>query len=282
MAHVVAVSAPRSGHHILEYMLRAVLGNRFGYCEFYTTPDCCGSIPCTKASNLEIGKTGLFMQKSHDFQLNDPADVKDAKRLIQYRSPVMRTLSNYELFLKHKQIPRDRYSLLMCLCQDGAYFRAFYRKWLNKPASDTLHIMQYEDILADPYTSVEKFLDFCQVEFDRGSFRNKIEKVLQTRATTRDKFVERKIDEEFRDLLADYEDFTFKACSGLKAARHFEERPAAGKSPFEALLTAVEGLKGHVDLKTSIDNAKIAKERYQGEKYVEEIYNQLQDKLNAS
>jgi len=35
MVHVVGVSMPRSGHHLLEMILKNTLGAKCTYCEFY-------------------------------------------------------------------------------------------------------------------------------------------------------------------------------------------------------------------------------------------------------
>jgi hypothetical protein len=289
MAHVLAVSLPRSGHHMLENVLRAVLGNRYAFCEFYNPKDCCKAIPCKKAANLEVARNGLFLQKSHDFHMEDPVFVDGTIRLIQYRAPVKRVLSNYDLFLHRTKLPRGKASLLRSLGEDAPYAIKFYRKWLELPKSEALYLLPYETMLADPVGSTRDLLHFCRVNFDAETIESRIRTALEYRVYTKDKFVVRTIDEEFNDLLADYEEMIFKYCPKLDSPRYFSNKSDGSLTPFEALALAVDSMHGPVatdpvlphDWDNSLKWAQIAQTAYPDNEFVSWVSGQISNKARA-
>lgn len=75
--HLLSKSLPRSGHHHLVAILSRLYGKALEYCEFYQTASsvCCKQQLCTNMCNPERmsnGSRNVSMQKSHDFNLDDP------------------------------------------------------------------------------------------------------------------------------------------------------------------------------------------------------------------
>ncbi len=197
MKHVLGVSLPRSGHHYLVSMLREYLHDGFSYCEFYQTADCCRQIPCTKSA-ASSGK--IYVQKSHDFQLTDPVTVDGAVRLIQFRSPVPRLLSDYELWLKVTSASASRILLTQFLQNNVEYTVKFHRKWLSDRREGQLAV-SYEQLTADPLRAVEGLLYLCGVESDRKKIARAIQKVNGRRSGTHEQFKPRMIQESCGELL---------------------------------------------------------------------------------
>jgi hypothetical protein len=91
---IFSKSMPRSGHRFLVECLEHYFGPELHYCGFYK-PECCHRIPCTRPHG--DGRTNRhFMQKSHDFGFRDSTRLR-GKYLIQFRSPIPRLQSNYDL-----------------------------------------------------------------------------------------------------------------------------------------------------------------------------------------
>src|SRR5262249_59362059 len=130
MAHVLNASMPRSGHHLLEIVLSNILKDKFSYCEFYGK-DCCKTIPCNSWRHERSSSGDLFMQKSHDFDFDDPISVAGTYRVVQYRNPVPRSLSNYELHLRNGAQDNVR-TFRNFLVNEAWYFHKFYAKWIKE------------------------------------------------------------------------------------------------------------------------------------------------------
>ncbi len=153
LASIFCVSQPRSGHHVLEMMLRAALGQRFHYCEFYTEPGCCGAIPCRRRGEFAAEHV-LFMQKSHDLRLQDPVPADVDVVLVQIREPTLRALSNYELDLRFHGLTHTREYLEYFLAAEAFYTVGFSEKWLVQPVARRL-VLKYEDLIGDPRRTLE-------------------------------------------------------------------------------------------------------------------------------
>ena len=94
VGYIFAKSMPRSGHRFLSECLAHYFGPELHYCGFYW-PGCCHRIPC-KHPQPGGRANRYFMQKSHDFGFRDSTRL-NGKYLIQYRSPIPRLQSNYDL-----------------------------------------------------------------------------------------------------------------------------------------------------------------------------------------
>jgi hypothetical protein len=149
-------------------ILRNTLGNKFGYCEFYED-DCCKSVPCQSPDKRDTAECTFFFQKSHDFNLSDPIMIPGIFRVVQYRSPVPRSLSNYELYLKNGVEDNIR-TFRRFLVDEALYFCKFYNKWIEKPSS-SLFVLTYEQLTADPLRALLHFFQFvnCPINLDHLS-----------------------------------------------------------------------------------------------------------------
>jgi len=130
-------------------VLSRLFGPRFAYCEFYTIRSCCKQIPCNRMANWSDGGATVFMQKSHDHALTDPADPSFDGLLVQVREPVARALSNYELDLATVGPAHSPAYMRLWLGFEAAYTVGFISKWCITPDPRAL-ILKYEDLIADP------------------------------------------------------------------------------------------------------------------------------------
>lgn len=207
---------PRSGHHLLEKLLEAALGERFGYCEFYQEPGCCRQFPCAKPS------AALFMQKSHDFGLTDPLwPAPIMKRIVQYRSPIPRALSNYELHLRsgaHDSAETFRKFLVY----EALYTCRFYKKWIA-PREPSFFYLTYEEMVADPMKTALSLLRFLGVTPDRPPMA--IESVATAKARVGVPFVRPDEISSHRyvnlPMLANFEALVIRYCPGWFPMRFF-------------------------------------------------------------
>jgi hypothetical protein len=152
-----SVSLPRSGHHVLEMTLGRLLGRQLYYCEFYSIPGCCQTIPCSRTDEFAAAGAQVFIQKSHDHALKDnPAAAFDGV-VVQVREPVARALSNYELDLDTLKIEHTDTYRRYWLGLEAAYTLGFAEKWCD-PAPNRL-LLRYEDLLADPVAYFRSVFD---------------------------------------------------------------------------------------------------------------------------
>jgi len=99
-------------------------GPELHYCGFYRS-DCCHRIPCTRPH--DCGKANCYLiQKSHDFGFRDSTKL-NGKYLIQYRSPIPRLQSNYDLAVSRRATERSNESFANFAERETAYFINFYR-----------------------------------------------------------------------------------------------------------------------------------------------------------
>lgn len=160
---IFSVSQPRSGHHVMEMMLRASLRERFRYCEFYTEPGCCGAIPCIRRQEFASRNYVLFMQKSHDMKAEDPLPNGVDVILIQMREPTLRSLSNYELDLRFHNLAHSTAYLQYFLATEALYDVRFYHKWIKRK-HDKAWLLRYEDLLLNPNDSLARLLKRLEIE----------------------------------------------------------------------------------------------------------------------
>lgn len=149
-------SLPRSGHHFLLKLLAASMGQDFNYCEMYTNRQCCKSYPCTSP------KPGLiFLQKSHDFRLEDPI-VESCKYLIQYRHPVPRLFSDWDLAVTKFSHPDSEEHFIKFARTRRRYYITFFEKWIVPFANDSrFFMMSYESLVAEPLATVQNLIRFA-------------------------------------------------------------------------------------------------------------------------
>ena len=154
---VFAKSMPRSGHRFLATSLRHYFAGRLHYCEYYPA-GCCGTIPCVRPYN-EARSNRLFMQKSHDFGFRD-SPLLNGKYLIQYRSPIPRLQSNYDLYSRDTG-RNDAASFRAFAEEETLYFINFYRKWIAAPPRNAL-ILSYEELTENHAASLAAVVGFIE------------------------------------------------------------------------------------------------------------------------
>jgi tetratricopeptide (TPR) repeat protein len=168
MRKLLSVSMPRAGHHVTEMVLGRLFGSRFRYCEYYTPPDCCKSLPCTRMPSADAAGALVFMQKSHDHALSDPVTGAFDGYVIQVREPINRVLSNYELELKTSGIEHSRSYQQFWLGLEAYYTVGFIKKWGNRTDVNSL-VLGYEELLQDPIAYYQKIFDVFELP---GEFFN--------------------------------------------------------------------------------------------------------------
>jgi hypothetical protein len=94
-----------AAHRFLSECLAHYFGPELHYCGFYW-PGCCHRIPC-KHPQPGGRANRYFMRKSHDFGFRDSTRL-NGKYLIQYRSPIPRLQSNYDLAVAHGTVEQSR------------------------------------------------------------------------------------------------------------------------------------------------------------------------------
>jgi hypothetical protein len=141
---IFSKSMPRSGHRFLTECLTHYFGPELHYCGFYR-PGCCHRIPCAHPHG--DGKANrYFMQKSHDFGFRDSSSL-NGKYLIQYRSPIPRLQSNYDLALSRGTVGQSK-EAFASFAHETVYFINFYRKWVAEPLPNALAVA-YEDLIGE-------------------------------------------------------------------------------------------------------------------------------------
>ena len=164
MKHILSVSMPRSGHHFLVRLLQAYYGEQFSYCETYgkSRRDCCQKIPCIEVDK-SLDNSHVFMQKNHDFKLESPF-LKNYKYIIQYRHPIPRSVSNFEVFIRNgddidkKNTKLNFYNFLD---KEADYYISFYQKYIESRLPNIL-LLKYENLVDQPEETFRKVVTFIQ------------------------------------------------------------------------------------------------------------------------
>ena len=158
VAFIFSKSMPRSGHRFLTECLTHYFGPELYYCGFYR-PECCHRIPCTRPRDGG-GTNRYFMQKSHDFGFRDSPRL-NGKYLIQYRSPIPRLQSNYDLAVARGTAERSKASFIAFAERETVYFINFYRKWVAVPRPNALAVA-YEDLIDHQERTLATAVGFIQ------------------------------------------------------------------------------------------------------------------------
>jgi len=221
MVHVVGVSMPRSGHHLLEMILKNTLGAKCTYCEFYEK-GCCKSIPCKSKVKTIKRNHKIFLQKSHDFNFSDQIVIPETFRVVQYRSPVPRSLSNYELYLMNGT--EDNVSTFRRFLVDEAlYFCRFYKKWIKTPSSK-LFILTYEELTADPLRALLRFFSYIKFPINLDQLSAGIAQSIGHRGRDNVPFKPTEVLAHRYakyPTLANFEEIVIRNCSGYFPMRYF-------------------------------------------------------------
>jgi hypothetical protein len=155
---IFSKSMPRSGHRFLVECLEHYFGPELHYCGFYK-PECCHRTPCTRPHG--DGRTNRhFMQKSHDFGFRDSTRLR-GKYLIQFRSPIPRLQSNYDLVVARGTSERSNESFVAFAERETVYFINFYRKWVTASRQNALAVA-YEDLIDQQERTLATVIGFIR------------------------------------------------------------------------------------------------------------------------
>lgn len=217
---------PRSGHHLLVRLLRGYYQDKFIYCDYYGVhnKDCCKKIPCTNYTE-QLKSSSIFMQKSHDHSLKDPI-LDEYKYVIQYRHPIPRSISNFQLYVKKDLENRDnKEGFKNFLDIEYNYYVEFYKKWLVG-AKSNIALLKYENLTTSSLEFFQKVVEFIdhQNSFDSNKWSN-AQKELEYRSKKKDKYQQNNIsDFRFFDevLLKEFEEKIFFHCPNLKYESYFK------------------------------------------------------------
>lgn len=181
---LIGASIPRSGHHFLADMVTGYFGPDLFYCEYYTLPNCCRTVPCTRR-----GRHRFIYQKSHDRDFTLPSDVADALYLIQYRHPVPETLSDRELDLQdvigrpNLNFRSTHAGYVMWLAGKAHYYRKFHDKWIARKLPNAIYL-DYPGLVADPDGVMQEIVRRAEAPLDKERLTGVVDKVRGPRAAT--------------------------------------------------------------------------------------------------
>lgn len=214
-AILVGASIPRSGHHFLADMMTAYYGQDLYYCEYYTLPSCCKTVPCTRR-----GQHKIIYQKSHDRDFKLPADVSDALYLIQYRHPVPEALSDRELELQEKlgraslAYRRTRAGYANWLAKKAVYYSRFHNKWIANRVPNAIYL-DYAELAADAKSFLKTIVERTTGAADDARLDQVIEKTRLPRSKSSASFKPRVVEDSpyfDAELLAPFEAWVLEHC----------------------------------------------------------------------
>jgi hypothetical protein len=180
---LIGASIPRSGHHFLQNLLTSYFGLDLHYCEFYTPPGCCKSVPCTMRGNYRV-----IFQKSHDRELKLPNDIADALYLVQYRHPVPEALSDRELELRdglgrrNLSYRRARENYAYWLANKAIYYRKFHDKWMVRRTENAVY-MDYPELSESPESMLRPIITWATGSVDEARLKQVIGQASATRVS---------------------------------------------------------------------------------------------------
>lgn len=148
---VQGVSIPRSGNHLLSYILDEY-AYWFKFCEFYRENECCKTVPCKWA--------GAYLVKSHDFNFTMPVSSK-IRYLVQVRPLVPTLVSHYE-FAVADRTELDSQSAWASFAWKWIHHRKrFVDKWVIDMPNEVSYItIHYQDLITEPVLEVHRAVDF--------------------------------------------------------------------------------------------------------------------------
>ena len=179
---LIGASIPRSGHHFLADMMTGYFGPDLFYCEYYTLPSCCKTVPCTRR-----GGHRFIYQKSHDRDFKLPSDVADALYLIQYRHPVPEALSDRELELQDTlgrpnfNFRRSHAGYVTWLASKALYYRKFHDKWIARKLPNAMYL-DYPDLAANPKAIMAEIVRRAGAAPDEARISQVVDRVRGPRA----------------------------------------------------------------------------------------------------
>jgi hypothetical protein len=160
LPRISCASVPRSGHHMLQQLLKQYFGERHHYCQFYDGPlkraDCCGTYPCT---NMDVN-----YQKNHDLALKS-AKPENSWYIVQYRHPIKAAVSGYELGMEHEPAMKARDSKVYWekfAQKELAYFQKFMKRWVYDAPEHNRLLVEYDRFTDSPIDGLRRVVAFIE------------------------------------------------------------------------------------------------------------------------
>jgi hypothetical protein len=138
---------PRSGHTLLQRLLRGYFGDEFVYCEQYSRPE--GTLDRDAVTNF---------QKNHDFELDTPVRG-DRQYLVQVRYPLDSLVSWFKLSCSEQKTEDSPQAWTMFAVEKASFWMRFYRKWVLDHVPGRL-VVNYEDLVERPVETVTSVVSF--------------------------------------------------------------------------------------------------------------------------
>jgi len=138
---------PRSGHTLLQRLLRSYFGEDFVYCEQYSRPE--GTLDRDPDTNF---------QKNHDFELETPIR-RDRHYLVQVRYPLDSIVSWFKLSCSEGKTADTPQAWTWFAVEKASFWMQFYRKWVLDHVPGRL-IVNYEDLVEHPVQTVTSVVEF--------------------------------------------------------------------------------------------------------------------------
>lgn len=137
---------PRSGHHLLEGLLRPIYGSDFHYSEFYEDDRHLDTHPETN------------VQKNHDFGLTARNDKDDRQYIVQVRTPI-ESLTSYYLF-EYRNQEKTKASWEAFAMTQAVVWADFYTKWVVEPCPRPRLVLKYSDLVWKPRETLARVAEF--------------------------------------------------------------------------------------------------------------------------
>lgn len=145
MKKIHNITFPRSGHRVLGRVLKRYLKDKVKYHEVYG-----GSKYTEKEANYI---------KDHDFALK-VVPSKNRVYLVQIRYPLESIISLFRL----EKGGKDRREWELFAINRLKFWMGFYKKWVINPIGSPRYVLNYEDLITNPYKKSEEILRFIDEE----------------------------------------------------------------------------------------------------------------------
>jgi hypothetical protein len=184
MRYFRGLSFPRSGHHLLVRLPQAYFPPaRLRYVPKFERQGRPAPLPPPTFAERLLMRVGLgrrltaaaqggaqtlepstvvaevMLSKNHDFDLKVANDFS-IPCLIQYRSPIPATISNYYLHCERLGLPRTRRTWSVYAPRQLRYWRDFVRKWLLENDHPQCCRLPYEQLVGDPPAALGRAISF--------------------------------------------------------------------------------------------------------------------------
>lgn len=149
LEYYVGVSWPRSGHHLLARLLQLYFGDRFNYCEFYKTVDCCKTVPCQRAGYI-------CFSKNHDYKQAVPI-LPNTRYLVQYRRFSPALVSNFELYVRRTPGNDSARGFSTFARREARRYIQFVERWTQADTPNSVFAaVSYESLTDEPLDTMQQ------------------------------------------------------------------------------------------------------------------------------